>query len=69
MKIVDVWAKGYADQAGTSRIEIADDADPRREAVKAFGSFASLAGVRPKNPPKAEPISEAHQRAMSRNDN
>jgi hypothetical protein len=69
MKIVEVWAKGYADESGLSRIEISDDADPAVEARKTFGSFASVASVRPKNPPKAEPISEAYQRVMSRNDN
>jgi hypothetical protein len=69
VKIVEVWAKGYADESGLSRITILDDADPAAEARRAFGSFASVASVRPVNPPKAEPISEAYARLMSRNDN
>lgn len=28
MKIVEVWAKGYADHTGLSRLNIEDDADP-----------------------------------------
>lgn len=69
MKIVEIWAKGYADESGLSRMTLPDDADPAAEVRKTFGAFARLAGVRPANPPKPEPISEAYARAMSRNDN
>jgi hypothetical protein len=69
MKIVEIWAKGYADADGLSRITIPDDADPAREARKAFGSFATVCSVRDANPPKAEPVSEDYARIMSKNDN
>jgi hypothetical protein len=69
MKIVEIWAKGYADADGLSRITITDDADPAREARKAFGSFATVCSVRDANPPKVEPVSEEYARVMSKNDN
>jgi hypothetical protein len=69
MKIVEIWAKGYADATGLSRITIADDADPGAEARKRFGSFARVFSVRPAVAPTVAPVSEAYARMMSRNDN
>lgn len=69
MIIVEVWAKGYADQTGLSRLTIEDHVDPAVAAKNAFGSFARVAGVRPVNPVAVPPVSEAYARMMSQNDN
>jgi hypothetical protein len=69
MKIVEIWAKGYADRDGLSILKIEDDADPVAAARQEFGNWATVYSVRPANPPKVEPVSEEYARMMSRNDN
>jgi hypothetical protein len=69
MKIIDVWAKGYADHTGLSRLTVEDHVDPAVAARKTFGSFARVAGVRPAIAPVVPPVSEAYARMMSQNDN
>lgn len=69
MNTVEIWAKGYADATGLSRIIIADDADPAVEARKRFGSFARVVSVRPLNLPPVASVDEVYARLMSRNDN
>ena len=69
MKIVEFWAKGYANQDGPSRLIIEDDADAASAVRKASGPCAVMFSVRPQNPPKVAPVSAEYARMMSQNDN
>lgn len=69
MTIIEIWPKGYADRDGPVRLTIADDADAGAAAREAYGSFATVFSTRPAVPPVSPPVSEAHARTMSRNDN
>ena len=70
---VHVWPRGYAHQDGTRSFKVVDGspaAEIEQQAFRAFDHFAAVAYVTraPKLGPH-KPISEAYQRAMSRNDN
>jgi len=55
---IDVWAKGYADATGLTRVAMpinSTDEDIQR-AVRQVGSFARLAGV---NRPRVQTLSDA----------
>jgi hypothetical protein len=68
---VAVWARGYANEDGTVRFKVpagtAEDVI-KREAIKRFGSFASISGITRAHAPIA-PVSDAEARYYTRHDN
>lgn len=68
-KIVEIWAKGYADETGLTVLRLEDDVNIVDHVRKTFGSFARVSSVRIANPRKVAPVSEEYARMMSRNDN
>ena len=64
---VAIWPKGCAHQDGTKKLQMAHGADYAREAIKAFGSFASVSSVNEAFPIKrTEKFSEEYIREMSK---
>lgn len=69
MKIVEIWANGYADETGLTVVRLEDDVDAAAYVRKNHGPYAAIASIRPVNHPRKEIISESYAKMMSRYDN